>query len=96
VNTLNGLEQKISVPIVIGRPTNCKEESIPVELDKQINRYTAAAAIEEAVKKAVLKVTESYLMVTNRYQDYPGAQRQLKEVIEIVQNSPSAKDPAAK
>ena len=83
VNTLNGLEQKISLPIVIGRPTLCKEESIPVELDKQINRYTAAAAIEEAVKKAVLK-------------DYPGAQRQLKEVIEIVQNSPSAKDPSAK
>ncbi len=79
-NTLTGTEERSEVWINVGRPTWAPEPKIPVELDKQINRYTAAAAIEEAIKKASSR-------------DFHGAQKQLKEVIDIVQSSASAKDP---
>jgi len=79
-NTLTGTEERSESWIQVGRPTFAPEPKIPIELDKQINRYTAAAAIEEAIKKASSR-------------DFQGAQKQLKEVIDIVQSSASAKDP---
>lgn len=53
------------------------------ELDKHINRYTAAVAIEEAAQKAAS-------------QDFVGAQKQLDEVIKLVQQSVSANNPQSK
>ena len=55
-NTLTGTVKQEQVMMSIGRPELAREEPIPIELDKQINRYTAAAAIEEAIKKAQTKV----------------------------------------
>jgi len=82
-NTLTREEQRIEVPVQVARPAVAPPLQIPVELDKQINRYTAAAAIEEAIKKASSR-------------DFQGAQKQLKEVIDIVQTSASAKDPTSR
>lgn len=79
-NTLDGSIREDQTLIVVGRPKVAPEFKIPIELDKQINRYTAAVAIEEAVKKATSK-------------DFYAAQKQLQEVIDIVQTSASAKDP---
>jgi hypothetical protein len=49
-------------------------------LDKHINRYTAAVAMETAASKASTK-------------DFNGAQKELQEVIKLVEQSVSAKNP---
>lgn len=56
-----------------------KGQKIPSLLDKHINRFTAAAAIEEAVKLASAK-------------DFMEAQKKIQEVIEVVKRSASAQD----
>jgi hypothetical protein len=53
---------------------------MPVELDKHINRYAAASAIEEAVLKANAK-------------DYVAAKKHIHETISAIQKSVSAKHP---
>ena len=63
----------------IARPVQTPPQSIPVELDKHINRFTAATAIEDAIRKAI-------------EQQYATAQAQLNRAIETIQASISAKD----
>lgn len=50
---------------------------MPAELDKNINRYTAAVAMEEAAQKANNK-------------DFLGAQKHIYDVIAMIQDSISA------
>lgn len=79
-NTLTGLDQKQQLLISVPR-SNCPLiRPMPLELDRHINRYTAAAAIEGAILKA-------------NSRDYSGAQKQLTDVILSVKGSKSARDP---
>lgn len=55
---------------------------MPVELDRHINRYAAALALEEAALKA-------------HTEDFAGAQKHIQNIIEQIQQSLSAKDPSA-
>jgi len=79
-NSLTGVDQKCETWMNIGRPTTTPLTSMPVQMDKHINRYTAAAAIEEAITKGSGK-------------DFSGAKKQLLEVIQHIENSVSAKSP---
>lgn len=79
-NTLTGLDQKQQLLISAPRPFNPVVRPMPLELDRHINRYTAAAAIEGAILKA-------------NSRDYNGAQKQLTDVIMSVKGSKSAHDP---
>jgi len=72
---------EISKGIAIARPKKVDGmQQIPAELDKHINRYTAAVAMEEAALKANSK-------------DFSGAQKQLHDVIKLVEQSVSARNP---
>lgn len=73
-----GLLMPLYADIVIQRPLHSNKARGPpaVELDKHINRYTAAAAIEEAIASA-------------NGRDFDGAQDKLYSVIQCVQKSAS-------
>ncbi len=75
---MSGKDQSCDAQICILRPNQQSvNQVIPPELDWHINRYMAATAIQEAVERAIV-------------QDFLGAQRQLNEVIQSIQNSKSA------
>lgn len=61
------------------RPEVTPAQTMPIELDRHINRFMAATAIEEAVRKAM-------------EQQYGAAQQQLIVAIDTIKQSVSAKD----
>jgi len=78
-NTLSGIDQREEMLISISRPANTPAFHIPIQLDSHINRYTAAAAIEEATQRANAR-------------EFAGAQQRLQEVIETIEKSRSARE----
>jgi len=77
-NTISGAEEKSVLDLSVKRPVKAPVVPRPVELDKHINRYTAAAAIEEAVAQA-------------SSQNYESAKKRIIEVIQHVEQSVAAK-----
>eukprot|EP01117_Protostelium_nocturnum_P016062 TRINITY_DN628_c0_g1_i1.p1 TRINITY_DN628_c0_g1~~TRINITY_DN628_c0_g1_i1.p1 ORF type:complete len:633 (+),score=138.85 TRINITY_DN628_c0_g1_i1:536-2434(+) len=78
-DTITGLEHQTEKTICVNRPSRPNLYPIPTELDKHINRYAAAAAIEEAVHKASGK-------------DFFGAKKQIEDVITSIKSSLSSKE----
>jgi hypothetical protein len=79
-NTLTGQDVSLMAPVQVARPKKVDlYQQLPIDLDKHINRYTAAVAMEEAAAKASM-------------QDFSGAQKQLQDVIKLVQQSVSARN----
>jgi len=81
-NTLTGQEMEITNSITVVRPKTQTNEPMPAELDKHINRYTAAVAMETAANKAISN-------------DFTGAQKELQDVIKLVEDSVSARSPTS-
>jgi len=77
-NTLSGRREKVSCPtLTVMRPAMALLERVPLFLDTQLNRYTAATAIIDAVDLA------------KKYQ-YDNASRKIEEAIEKIKASTSS------
>lgn len=81
-NTLTNEDIETPTVVAVGRPEIPSPEAsaMPPELDKHINRYTAAVAMETAATRASSK-------------DFTGAQKEIQEVIKLVEQSVSAHTP---
>lgn len=79
-NLQNGKEEEMEIPCSISRPARSSTGPMPLELDKNINRFTAATAMEEAAHKA-------------NDANFLGARKHLFDVIEMIKKSISFTDP---
>eukprot|EP01114_Cavostelium_apophysatum_P017474 TRINITY_DN5198_c0_g1_i5.p1 TRINITY_DN5198_c0_g1~~TRINITY_DN5198_c0_g1_i5.p1 ORF type:complete len:573 (+),score=118.31 TRINITY_DN5198_c0_g1_i5:213-1931(+) len=80
-NSATGKEHCLTTTCSISRPASAPFSPIPASLDRHINRWNAASAIEHAIQLCSTR-------------DFDGARRHLTEAIAAVKKSSSASDPA--
>eukprot|EP01119_Soliformovum_irregulare_P018386 TRINITY_DN5619_c0_g1_i1.p1 TRINITY_DN5619_c0_g1~~TRINITY_DN5619_c0_g1_i1.p1 ORF type:complete len:528 (-),score=79.81 TRINITY_DN5619_c0_g1_i1:829-2412(-) len=79
VNTITLQNNTIEADVTVARPACPPPRPFPTLLDKHINRWTAAIALDDAAARA-------------SQNDFPGAQKRIWEAIKTIQDSTSAKD----